>query len=411
VLQIHLFAQHLDKSIYRNVIIKKVGTMMSKKQLISLFICSLVPLTVGNGLMPILPLFATEMGAGPALIGYYLGFAFLFLAVGTITAGWLSDKLQQRKTILIITGIVLIPAVWLMGMTSNIWQLAVLTATAWFLCGMQIVLVNILTGLFAEEDHRGKIFGIIRLTMGFGYVIGGLTSGPMVDLWGYPTVFKVFALFAVILPMSGALLEDRAFAKIPTHKLSPAKGRTGLTSAFFFLVVAVIVSQVSRFAGNIGRSLIMIERGLAAAAISSTAAVSGAISLPLFLLLGWLSDKIDRKRLIGLCYFAYSMGMLVLAVSESLWHFYIFAASFALMLVSDSVGSALVTDLVPQESLGRGISLFQAATWGAGIVGYSCAGYAFQSLGRTSVIIFAFLSLLAIILLIPIRVAKRKKSV
>ncbi len=384
---------------------------MSKKQLISLFLCSLVPWTVGSGLMPILPVYATKMGAGPALIGYYLGFTFLSMAIGQIIAGWLSDKLQRRKTILIATGIAFIPAVWLMGTASNIWQLAVLTTTAWVLGGMQIALVNILTGLFAEENQRGKIFGILRLTVGLGMLIGGLISGPIVDLWGYPTMFKVFALFSVILPLSGVLLEDRVVAKIPTDKLSPEKGRTRLTGAIFFLVIAVTISQVSRHAGNMGRSLIMNERGFATAAISSTAAVTGAISLPLSLLLGWLSDRVGRKRLIGLCYFAYSMGTLVLAFSVSLWQFYVFSALMAFMPVSNSVGSALVTDLVPQESLGRGMSLFQAASSAAGIIGFSCAGYAFQNLGMTSsIIIFAFLPLLAIILLIPIREAKRKEK-
>jgi len=361
--------------------------------------------------MPILPVYATKMGAGPALIGYYLGFAFLSMAIGQIIAGWLSDKLQRRKTILIATGIAFIPAVWLMGTASNIWQLAVLTTTAWVLGGMQIALVNILTGLFAEENQRGKIFGILRLTVGLGMLIGGLISGPIVDLWGYPTMFKVFALFSVILPLSGVLLEDRVVAKIPTDKLSPEKGRTRLIGAIFFLVIAVTISQVSRHAGNMGRSLIMNERGFATAAISSTAAVTGAISLPLSLLFGWLSDRVGRKRLIGLCYFAYSMGTLVLAFSVSLWQFYVFSSSMAFMSVSNSVGSALVTDLVPQESLGRGMSLFQAASSAAGIIGFSCAGYAFQNLGMTSsIIIFAFLPLLAIILLIPIREAKRKEK-
>lgn len=361
--------------------------------------------------MPLLPVYATKMGAGPALTGYYLSFAFLALAIGTIVAGWLSDKLQRRKTILITAGIVFIPVVWLMGMASNIWQLAVLTATAWFLAGMAITLVSILTGLLAEEDKRGKIFGIIQLTVGLGMLIGGLISGPVVDLWGYPTMFRVFALFSVILPLTAVFLKDRVVAaKIPTDKPSPAKGRTGLTNVIFLLVIAVTISQVSRFVGGMGRSLIMNERGFATAAISSTAAVAGAVSLPLFLLLGWLSDRVGRKRLIGLCYFAYSMGMLVLAFSASLWQFYVFAFSIAFNPVSSVVGSALVTDLVPQESLGRGMSLFSAGKWVGGIIGYSCAGYAFQSLGMTSsIILFAFLPLLAIILLIPIRETKKKE--
>jgi MFS family permease len=351
------------------------------------------------------------MGAGPALTGYYLAFAFLFLAIGAILAGWISDKLQRRKTTLITAGVIFIPVVWLMGMVSNIWQLAGLTAMAWFLGGLEIALVSILAGLFADKDQRGKIFGIIRLTMGLGFVLGGLISGPTVDLWGYPTMFKVLALFSMTLPLTGAFLEDSEVTRIPTDKLSPAESRPGLPRAIFLFVITITISQFSRYVGVLGRSLIMNERGFQTAAISSTAAVAGAISIPLFLLLGWLSDRVGRKRFIGLCYFTYSMGMLVLALSASLWHFYIFSSALAFMYVSNGVGSALITDLVPKGSLGRGMSLFQAATWTAGIVGFFFAGYAFQSIGIVpSVILFAFLPLLGIILLIPIRETDRQGS-
>jgi MFS family permease len=295
----------------------------------------------------------------------------------------------------------------LLGVASNFWQLFFLSAVGWFSAGVNIALVNILAGLFAEEEHRGKIFGIIRLAMGFGYVIGGLTSGPMVDLWGYTMMFRIFSLFYVILPLTGVLLEDRIVTRISADKEIPKKGRTKLPGVLFLLVAAVIVSQVSRSAGFMGRSLIMNERGFSAAAISSTNVVTGLISVPLFLLLGWLSDRVGRKRLIGLCYLVYTIGMLVLAVSVSLWQFYIFSFLLAFMLVSYSVGSALVTDLVPKESLGRSMSLFLAAYRIGGVVGFFSAGYAFQSLGMTSSIFFlAFLPLLAILLLIPIREKK-----
>ena len=39
---------------------------MSKKQILALFVCSLVPWTVGNGLVPLLPVYATQLGADPA---------------------------------------------------------------------------------------------------------------------------------------------------------------------------------------------------------------------------------------------------------------------------------------------------------------------------------------------------------
>jgi MFS family permease len=65
---------------------------MSKRQFFALFVSSLVPWAVGNGLLPLLPGYFAQLGAEPGLIGYYLAFNQLTLAMGCVVAGWLSDK-------------------------------------------------------------------------------------------------------------------------------------------------------------------------------------------------------------------------------------------------------------------------------------------------------------------------------
>ena len=92
---------------------------MSKRQLSLLFICSLVPWTIGNGILPLLPIYAIKLGANPSVAGYYLSFAFLSLAAGTSLAGWLSDKLQRRKLLIIIAGVLGVPTVFLMGILTD----------------------------------------------------------------------------------------------------------------------------------------------------------------------------------------------------------------------------------------------------------------------------------------------------
>ena len=56
---------------------------MSRKQLLLLFVGSLVLWTVGNGTMPIVPVYALRLGASQAVAGYFIAFAFLALAAGT----------------------------------------------------------------------------------------------------------------------------------------------------------------------------------------------------------------------------------------------------------------------------------------------------------------------------------------
>jgi MFS family permease len=382
---------------------------MTRKQLFALSVCSLVPLTVGNGLLPLLPVYAVQVGATPAVAGYYLSFSFLTLATGTVVAGWLSNKLQRRKALLVVASVVSIPGIWLMGLATNIWQLAALTAAVWFLAGMGITLLSILTGLFAEEGERGKAFGILSLTGALGALIGGTTTGPIADRWGYPTMFAAVSLFLALWPLTGLLLEDKVVERVRRGETSTAGERPRLGGGFFLLLLASLGAAVVNYVCALGTSLAMNELGFVSAAISSTMAVGGAVTLPLPPLIGWLSDRVGRKRLLALCYLAGTVGLLLLAVSVSLYHFWVANSLLSVLAyVGRGVGSALVTDLASQESLGRGISLFSATTWIGGIIGFAGTGYAVQHLGMApTFIVGAFLPLIAIILLIPIRQAER----
>ena len=385
---------------------------MSKKQLLALFLCSLVPWTVGNGMTPLLPVYATELGAAPAVAGYYLSFSFLALATGTVVAGWLSDKLQGRKTLVIVGGMMSIPAAWLMGRTTNIWYLTAFSATWYFLAGMALTLISILAGLFAEETERGRIFGILALTNPLGALAGGLMTGSISDRWGYPTMFAGLSLFGILWPLTGLLLKDKVVARVQRGETATAGERPGLGGSFYLLFLANLTASVACFIAVMGRSLAMDDLGFAAAAISSAGAIGGATTLPLPPLIGWLSDRVGRKQFLALCYLAGTAGLLVLVESVALWHFWV--ATFLLSVfwaVNIGIGSALATDLVPRESVGRGISLFNATTWVGGIIGYASTGYAFQNLGvNPTFLIGALLPLIAVVLLIPIRVQVRSDN-
>ncbi len=381
---------------------------MSKKQILALFVCSLVPWTVGNGLVPLLPVYATQLGADPAVAGYYLAFSYFALAVGAVAAGWLSDRLGRRKMPLVVAGLAGIPIAWLIGRVGNIWGLSVLTAILWFCGGLGLALIGILTGLSAGEDERGKIFGILSLASGLGAVIGGLATGFIVERWGFPTMFTAVAGFLTLWPLSGIFLTEKEVERVHGEDRL-AKERSRLGRSYHFLFAASLVASVAGFVIVLGRSLLMSDLGFGAMAIASTGAVGGIVAMPLPLLMGWLSDRTGRKIFLYLAYLAGITGLSVLAVSTSLWHFYIVLVLQTIFTaVSAAVGNALVTDLVSRESLGRGLSLFGATGWIGGVLGFAGAGYALQSLGTLPTFIIGIcLTLIAIVLLIPIRSGER----
>ena len=152
---------------------------MSNKQLAVLFICSLVPWTIGTGLLPLLPIFVTETGASQSAAGYFLAFCYAALAVGTVTAGWLSDRFQRRKQMVILSGTACIPILFFIGLTTYIamgpstddYLLPRQVSAVIKLTGMGILCISMIVGGFFVEklDKDTKslllIFGIILLLL------------------------------------------------------------------------------------------------------------------------------------------------------------------------------------------------------------------------------------------------------
>jgi MFS family permease len=377
---------------------------MSKKQLLALFVYNLVVWTVGNGLMPLLPVYAKQLGADSTAAGYYLAFSYFALAVGAIAAGWLSDKFRRHKIPLIILGSVGIPVTWLIGQVGNIWGLSLLTAVLWACGGLELALAGILAGLSAGEHERGKIFGILSLANGLGALIGGLSTGYIADRWGYPVMFSVVAVFLVLLPLAGLFLKEKEVRQ-GQRQDGLLKKKANLGNNFFLLFSASLVASIAGVTILLGRSLQMSDLDFGALAISSTGAVGGIVAMPIPLLMGWLSDRTGRKIYMYLGYLACITSLIVLAIATSLWNFYIVLILQSIFAgINATVGNAMVTDLVPRESLGKGISLFSATTWIGGVLGFAGAGFSIKHLGMLPTFIVGMcLPLIAIVLLIPIR--------
>jgi MFS family permease len=385
---------------------------MKKKQFFALFMLSLLCWTVGNGLFPVLPVFATQLGASSAQTGNYLSIGYLAVTLGTLVGGWLSDKLKRRKLLLVTFGVLITPVFWLMGQADSVLTLTVYSAGYFFCGGGFAAIISILAALHAEPAKRGRIFGLLALTTPLGTIFGGMIIGPSIDRWGYATFFSVLAfIFCFFYLLFASLVEDKATEQQQSSASTHTRVKAVLGKSFLLFFMASILISIVNFVGRMGTSLAMDQQGFALSAISIAGAVGGAVVLPILPTLGWLSDRMGRKRLLGICYLAGAVGLSTLAVSTSAWHFWVVSASLSIMFRGvAAVGPALVTDILPRRSLGRGISLFNASTWIGGIVGMGGTGHAMQGLGvAPTFLAAAFLPLVAILLLVLVRpVVKRR---
>ena len=175
----------------------------------------------------------------------------------------------------------------------------------------------------------------------------------------------------------------------------------GLLVAFAFLMVTLGNITGGWLSDRIGTQL-----GYDAAAVAGAIVGSAAVTLPLPLLLGWLSDRAGRKRFLVMCYVLGASGLLLMIPALQPWHFWLAAALLAIAQASGGAAQAFVADLVVPQAIGRGMSLFNSTNLIAGIVGVGGAGYLMQIAGTSATLLLAAcLPLVGIALLLYLRKA------
>ena len=373
---------------------------MSKRQFLALFLCNLVMWTIGYGITPLLPVQAAGLGAGQALAGGCLALSQLAMVAGTMTAGWLSGRFRCGRISPVVAGLVFAPGLWLMGRATTPAGLAATMTLAFFCAGVVLASNSITAGLCARENERGKVFGLLALAVAFGALLGGALAGPLAARWGYPSMYAILALMSLLGPLAGLLWEEQEAGPAPRPKAASAARGAGLGKSFYLLFAASLGASVAGFVLFAGRSFVMADLGFDAAALTTAGSIGSALALPVPLLAGWLSDRMGRKRFMAFSFLATTAGLAVLSASTALWHFWAASMLFTLSNAGGPVTNALVTDLLPRESLGRGLAIFNSTTWLGGIAGCALTGLAAQSVGMTPTLLAgACLPLIAVGLL------------
>lgn len=377
-------------------------------QLVIMFGYALVNWSIGNGLLPLLPKIAARLGADPVTVGIYLAASYVALALGTVAAGFLADRAGNRRSFMIAAMLIAAPLIALTSWATEVWELAVLTASVWCLAGMALTLVTIRAGASAAPGERGRILGFLALAAPLGSVVGGLGVGALADTVGYPTMWILLGIVVLACPLLAAGLHERPDSGRATRAPRPAVSMRW-TVPFFLLIVCGVFAAFGSFVGGLGRTLAM-EAAYSDTAITSTVAVSGVVALPFTILLGWMSDRVGRLPFIAACYALGALGLLVYAAAASLAMFWIAASLVGFVsYVSTGVGSALVVDLVDRPSLGRGLAYFGATGWVGAILGFGLGGVGFATLGLADAfLVAAVVTAVAVLVVGAIGVTRRR---
>jgi MFS transporter, DHA1 family, multidrug resistance protein len=367
---------------------------MKNKQFLYLFASNFAVLFTGMGLFPLLPLYATTLGATPTMVGIYFATIFGANALGPVTVGWLSRRVPA-KSLFVAAGVSGALALALLGVATTLWQAIALTSVIWFTGGVSLTLVSVFVGLQTSAANRGRSFSLLAVASPLGALFGSIVVGQIVTRYDYTAAFFFLTAVWSVLPVIGMWRLPRQ-KQASTPVVSTTSNSSPFGRVFYLLLAICFLGALALNVGHLGTPLSMQALAFSATAIASTSTVSGLITIPVVLFIGTLSDWWGRERLLMTAYLLAATGIGLLTVATQLWHFWL-AATLVMTAASASgaIASALATDMLPPPALSRGLPWIGVMGSGAGILSFAVSGVVLDYLGP--MVLFTAAAIIAVI--------------
>ncbi len=342
---------------------------------------------------PLVPFFLTlKLGASPAIMGVIEGIAESLASLLKVFAGYISDRLKNRKGLTIV------------GYASSaVGKVLLVVANAWGMVlgarvvdrlgkGIRTAPRDALIADSSAEGQRGMSFGLHRAMDTGGAIIGVLLAYFFFTRFtgDYARVF----LWSLLPAAIGVLL--LVFVREAKPKVGKAATLPSLRwnvlprKLQFFLVVALIFTL-----GNSSNTFLLL-RAQNLGFTPATAIllylvynlVYGLVSYPA----GKLSDRIGRKRLLVAGYAFYGLvylGFALINLPSQAWMLWALFGLYGLYIgFTEGIEKALVTDLAPANLRATAIGL-HATIVGIGLFPASfIAGQLWSRLGPAAAFYF-----------------------
>jgi MFS family permease len=357
---------------------------MPVRQLVLFSFVLLVSTGNGVGIMTIIPVYLKQLGAAPAFTGTFYSLVFVAMASSAYLGGWLADRFRAYKLTSIIASILTTFAFVGMLMAQTLPLFAISMLLCWFFGSLHVFTVYAMVGLQAGGHERGRIFGILAFSGNIGTIASGFLYGWIVDRAGFSVIFLISIGICLAWIVAALLYQD---IKAPAQDgAKPVRAISGkrifrLGMSFNALFFAVILGWIVIHSGKLGTTLSMSLLGFSTFDISRSNGIAALVSMPVPLVLGWLSDRIGRKSLLIFLSGVAILSLLILSNFQTLAGFWIASSLLSLCAAMGVLSQALTVDLVPQASLGLGLSLLTIANHVGGIIGSFLLGNGFEFLG------------------------------
>jgi len=181
------------------------------RRLLVIFSIVLVDMLSFSLVLPLLPGYAKEFGAGPLVQGLMYSSYPLMQVFAAPILGRLSD-IYGRKPILMLSIAGTVGALVLLGSATALWMLFAARLLDGITGGNISVAQAYMADITSEAD-RGKAFGLVGAAFGIGFIFGPITGGLLSAYGAHVPAFAGAALAAVNLVLVGTVLHESLSAE------------------------------------------------------------------------------------------------------------------------------------------------------------------------------------------------------
>ncbi|MFH0882290.1 MAG: MFS transporter [bacterium] len=359
---------------------------------------------IGFGMMvPLLPLFARQFGAGGFVVGLLMGanqvVDFFFAPI----AGHLSDRVGRRSLLLFAYGIT--AAAYLgVGFAGS----EVVLGVIWMVAGFgssQILLTQAYIADVTSDEDRTRGMGLWGAGFAVGFVVGPPLGAMLFDR--NPLIAaSVAAGFSLL-----ALLQTALFVCEPQRHHAEITPKVSFLKEFRGVVLAVIaLCFVSVFVwSKVTTMLALYTQDEFSWGVREYGMYLGFVGLASALMQGWmigpLARRYGRRRLVVAGFALMGGGLLLLVSLPSGWSqaFSAVPMAFGFGILTPTLPAVLSSEVHPSRK-GRALGVFQSASTLARVIAPILAGLLYDRIGHPAPFIAAaIVSLLAslMVLVLP----------
>ena len=316
----------------------------------------------------VLPAFLVSLGAGPAQLGVIEGIAESVASFAKLFSGYLSDRIDRRKP-LVIGGYFVANAVKpLLAITSAWWHILLIRFADRLAKGVRGAPRDVMVAESVGKERLGSAYGLIQSMDSAGAIAGPFLALALLSRYGIRTVFLAAAVpgaLSVLVAILGIRETKRQNSagdtKTVQEKEVPASS-AALSTSFFFILAAVTLFSI----GN-SSDMFLVMRAQSIGIGVKLAPLLGLVFNLTYTLgswpAGWFSDHFSRRWIAASGYVIFAAVYFMFGRAPSALAIWITMAVYGVYYaLTQPVLKALVVETVAQDIRGRALGIYFFAT-------------------------------------------------